>query len=169
LKQAADDAVKLIASIGTQSDEEFQNELETVHARVFISVQKFFKDLHRAEATVRLVNPAGDRTLNRETVDRAYVRLESALVEEDEVLEFGRLEGIIPHAGRFEFRSEAGILREGKVAPTQSEAYLKRLESEQAIGKWFNAKMSRKQIRRFGRTVTTFVLLELAEISERDR
>jgi hypothetical protein len=166
LKQASDEAVKLIVTMATQSDEEFQGQLETVHARVFSSVQKFFKDLHRAEASVRLVDPKSDRTLSRETVDKAYVRLESSLVEEDPIIEFGRLEGIIPHAGRFEFRSEAGFLREGKVAPTLSEAYLKRLENEQAIGKWFNAKMNRKQVRRFGRTTTTFTLLDLVESAE---
>jgi hypothetical protein len=163
LKRASDDAVKLIVSMATDSEDIFQGELERVHPRVFASVHRFFKDMHKAEASIRLVDAYGDRALNREAVDTAYVRLEESSLDETPLEEYGLLLGIIPNAGRFEFRSEHGDYREGKVAQTLSESFLKRIEEEQGIGKWFNARLLRKEVRRYGRTSTTYTLLNLVE------
>jgi hypothetical protein len=82
-------------------------------------------------------------------------------IEEIPIVEGGLLLGLIPNAGRFEFQSEAGIYREGKVASTLSEAYLKRLEEEQYQGKWFRATMVEKEVRRFGKTTKTYTLVDL--------
>lgn len=164
LKYATDEATNLIASLPTMSEEEFQQQLEKIHPRVFASAQSFFKHMHRNEASVRLVNHAADRTLSNEAVNAAFIRLEESSLEEAPIEEAGLLLGILPNAGRFEFKSESGVIREGKVAPTLSEAYLKRIEEEHGIGKWFLAKMTKKEVRRHGRTSTTLTLTELSEI-----
>jgi len=161
LKLAADDASNLIRKIANESEEIFQQQLDLLHPRVFTSIQRFFKDLHKAEANVRIVDAVADTALSRESVDKAYVRLEEVNIEEAPIEESGMLLGLIPNAGRFEFESEAGTYREGKVAPTLNEAYLKRLEDEQYQGKWFRAKFVEKEVRRFGKTTKTYTLTDL--------
>ena len=112
---------------------------------------------------MRIVDARQDHLLNRELIDRGFVRLEQAKVDEDEITEEGLLQGIIPEGDRFEFRRSNGNLLEGKVAPTLSEAYLKRLEREQAIGKWFTATIRTKEIKRFNRSTISYTLVDLEE------
>jgi hypothetical protein len=168
LKVAADEAADLIIQIATESELQFSEQLETLHPRTFGSVQQLFKLLHRSRAGVRIVDSRQDKALDRESIDRGYVRLEQAQVEEDEIREEGLLQGIIPEGGRFEFRRTNGELLEGKVAPTLSEAYLRRLEREQAMGRWFLATIRRKEIRRFSRSTVGYTLLDLQEVIQPD-
>jgi hypothetical protein len=165
LKRASDDAARLIVSMATLSDDGFQAELERIPPRVFASVQKFFKDMHRAEASIRLVDDSGDRALDREAIDNAFVRLDESLLDEVPVEEDGLLLGIIPNAGRFEFRTQGGQLLEGKVAPTLSETYLKRIEEQQGIGKWFHAKLLKKEFKRWGKASVSYTLTDLEEVA----
>jgi hypothetical protein len=164
LKRAADDASDLIRKIASESEEVFQEQLDLLHPRVFASVQRFFKELYRAEANIRIVDAVADTAMNRESVDRAFVRLEEAKIDERTIEEDGVLQGLIPNGARFEFRSEAGVYREGKVAPTLSEAYLQRLENEQYQSKWFKAKMIEKEVSRFGKTKKSYTLTDLQAI-----
>ena len=166
LKRATDEAARLVSGLASDSDNAFQLELDRLHPRVFSAVRRLYRDLHKAEANVRIVDSQQDVFIGRESIDRTYVRLEDSSIEEERIEEVGLLEGIIPNGGRFEFRSQAGVLREGDVAATLSEAYLKRLENEQAIGKRFRALMSRKDIRRFGRCSSKYTLLDLAELGD---
>ena len=163
LKRASDDAVKLIVSMATETEDGFQKELERIHPRVFASVQKFFKDMHRAEASIRLVDDSIDKALNRDAIDQAFVRLDESNLDEVPIEETGLLLGLIPNAGRFEFRSERGHLLEGKVAPTLSETYLRRIEEQQGVGKWFRAKLLKKEFRRFARASISYTLIDLEE------
>lgn len=163
LKIAADAAADLVVKVASESEDQFSEHLETLHARTFNSLQHLFKLLHKSEAAVRIVDARQDHLLNRELIDRGFVRLEQAKVDEDEITEEGLLQGIIPEGGRFEFRRSNGNLLEGKVAPTLSEAYLKRLEREQAIGKWFTATIRTKEIKRFNRSTISYTLVDLEE------
>ena len=163
LKLAADAAADLVISVARESDEQFTAQLEGLHPRVFLSVQHLYNLLHKSEAVLRLVDSHQDELLNRDSIDKGYVRLEQAQMEESEIKVEGLLQGIIPEGARFEFRLRTGQLIEGSVAPTMSEAYLTRLERDQAIGKYFNARIQQKDVRRFGRTTTKYTLLDLEE------
>ncbi len=165
LKRATDEAARLVSGLASDSDTAFQLELDHLHPRVFSAVQRLYRDLHRAEANVRIVDSQQDVFIGRDSIDRTYVRLEDSSIEEERIEEIGLLEGIIPNGGRFEFRSQAGVLREGDVAANLSEAYLKRLENEQAIGKRFRALMLRKEVKRFGRLSSKYTLLDLVELN----
>ena len=101
LKLATDDASNLIRKIASESEEVFQQQLDLLHPRVFTSIQRFFKDLHKAEANVRIVDAVADTALSRESVDKAFVRLEEVNIEEVPIEENGILLGLIPNAGRF--------------------------------------------------------------------
>jgi hypothetical protein len=166
LKKAADAVDGLIISVAKQSDEDFEIVLEQLHPRVFRAVERLVKGLHQAEATIRLVDESRDEILTNQDVDRAYVRLEATSIEEDEFTEEGLLIGLLPYGERFEFRRAGGQLITGKVSPSLSEMYLKRLLEEQAINKWWKARIARREIRRFGRLYERFLLLDLQEIAQ---
>ena len=169
LKNAAEAIDNLIVSVAKQSDDDFEKELDQLHPRVFRAVERLIKDLHQAEATIRVVDEARDETLTSQDVDRAYVRLEATNIEEEQFTEDGLLIGLLPYGERFEFRRESGQLITGKVSPSLSEIYLKRLTEEQAINKWWKVTIARREIRRFGRSTEKFLLLDLQEIEQPQR
>ena len=165
-KAAADKAASLIAAIADVEDDKFQESIEAMQPRVFQSVSNFFRTLHKAEASVRVANRLGDVVLDTAAVDRAYVRLEETRVDEEELSMEGLLIGIIPYGGRFEFQPRGGGLIAGKVAPTMSESFLQRLQDEQGIGKWFEAKIRHRSVKRFGPPNDGYVLLDLTELPQ---
>jgi hypothetical protein len=164
LKQATDRADDVIVQLADASDEGFEQQIEFLAPPVFNAARHFFTTLHRAEASMRLVDASHDATLRRDDIDRAFVRLEDSSVDEGDFIEEGLLIGIIPVGGRFEFRRDSGELVTGKVATTLSEAYLQRLENEQAIGRRWRATIKRREVKRFGRSKQTFKLLDLQEV-----
>lgn len=166
LKQAADAIDDLIVSVAKESDEDFEKGLDQLHPRVFRAVERLIKNLHQAEATIRVVDESHDEALTSQDVDKAYVRLEATSIEEEQFTEDGLLIGLLPYGERFEFRRQGGQLITGKVSPSLSEMYLKRLLEEQAINKWWKASFERREIRRFGRSTEKFLLLNLQEIEQ---
>ena len=162
-KVAANKAAAIIVDVADIEDEKYQHSVEALQPRVFQSVLGLFGTLHRAEATVRVVDGLRDVVLDRTSVDRAYVRLEETRVDEDEMLPEGQLIGIIPYGGRFEFLPKDGELIRGKVAPTMSETFLQRLQDEQSIGKWFHARIRHRSVKRFGQSSDKYTLMELKE------
>jgi hypothetical protein len=166
LKKAADAIDDLIVSVAKESDENFERELEQLHPRVFRAVERLIKDLHQAEATIRVVDESRDEILTSQDVDKAYVRLEATNIEEDQFTDDGLLIGLLPYGERFEFQRPGGQLITGKVSPSLSEIYLKRLLEEQAVNKWWKATILRREVRRFGRSIEKFLLLDLQEIAQ---
>lgn len=162
-KLAANRASLLIEDVAAPEETRFQHSMETIHPRVFQSTLGFFGVLHRAEATVRVADATRDFLLDRTAVDRAFVRLEETKVDEDEITPTGQLIGLIPIGGRFEFQPTSGELIRGKVAPTMSESFLQRLHDEQAIGRYFQARIRKRTVRRFGQSVDEFTLIELRD------
>jgi hypothetical protein len=162
-KIATDKAASLLADVADAEDEKFQRSIETIHPRVFQSALSFFSRLHRAEATIRVVDNSRDIALDRISVDRAYVRLEDTRVDEDESIMKGQLIGLIPYGRRFEFQPMEGQLVKGKVAPTMSESFLQRLHDEQAIGKWFEATVRCRTVKRFGQSNEEYILIDLRD------
>ncbi|WP_156993918.1 hypothetical protein [Terriglobus sp. TAA 43] len=166
LKKAADAVDGLIVSVAKQTDDEFERDIEKLHPRVFRAVERLIKNLHQAEATIRLVDESRDEVLTTQDVGVAYTRLEATSIEDDQFTEDGLLIGLLPYGERFEFRRAGGQLITGKVSPSLSESYLKRLREEQAINKWWRATISRREVRRFGRSNERFLLLDLEEIKQ---
>lgn len=163
LKQAADRADDIIVKLADTSEEGFEQQIEVLDPPAFNAARHFFTTLHRAEASIRVVDATHDATLQKSDVDRAFVRLEDSSVDESDIVEDGLLVGIIPVGGRFEFRSDNGRLITGKVETTLSEAYLRRLETEQAIGRRWRATIKRREVQRFGRVKETFKLMDLQD------
>lgn len=54
----------------------------------------------------------------------------------------------------------------GRVSPSLSVMYLKKLLEEQAINKWWKATITRREIRRFGCSNEQFLLLDLEKIEQ---
>jgi hypothetical protein len=124
------------------------------------------RNLHQAEATVRVVDESRDEALTSRDVDKAFNRLEATSLEENKIVEESLLIGLLPYAQRFELKRANGKLISGKVSPSLSEIYLEKLLEEQAINKWWRATLLRREITRFGKSTERFDLLDLEEIEQ---
>jgi hypothetical protein len=163
LKLATDRATEIIQAFTSEDETEFDRELSKLSQRVFTSLRSFFTGLHRAEATMRIVEGRRDLHLDKSALARAFVRIEESAITEDDVQFTGTLLGVLPEAGRFEFRSQAGVLLSGKVAESFAESYLKRLRDEQVVGRLWNASFRRKETILFGKKTDSYTLFDLRE------
>ena len=169
LKQAAGNAAELIAAFGAEDDRVFDSALQAADQRVLSSVREFFRQMQKSKATARIVEGTTDLTLSPDAIGRAFVRAESATIEEAEIYENGQLIGVMPIARKFEFRADDQRIITGSVAPTFSESYLKQLEVEKddkTIGRRWRAHFRKKVVTRFAKRTETVMLLNLEELRE---
>jgi len=164
LKLASDRAAEIIQACASDDQGAFDEELPKLSPRVFSSLRSFFTGLHRAEATMRIVEGQRDFIMDKPALARAFARIEESAVTEDEVEFTGTLLGVLPEAGRFEFRTQAGLLLVGKVAGNFAESYLNRLKEEQIVGRLWKASLTRKQTSQFGKKSEAFTLFDLREV-----
>lgn len=161
LRQAADRAVTYIASFAAENENTFVNAIEDIDRRVFKSLRDFFSVVYKGKATVRIVEGDVDQRLDRVAVERAWVRVEAADVDEDTPAMEGRLLGVIPIGRRFEFDAGDRIIK-GKVGERFSQSYLERMATEHIAGKRWKAKFHRRVVTQRGRQPSEkFTLLEL--------
>ncbi len=165
LKSAVHSAASLLSAFADEDEQKFVTIIEDIDPRVFSSVRDFFKRIHKDEAVFTLVEDTLEKRFDKVAVERAYSRAEEANIDEREVALEGELLGVIPIAGRFEFRARSGDVISGKVASTMSESYLQRFEREQLAGRTWRAKLRRREIRRFGRKTESYILLDLSELT----
>jgi hypothetical protein len=166
LRQAADRAVGYIASFAGEDENAFNAVIEDIDRRVFKAIRDFFSVVYKGRATVRIVEGDIDEKFDRVALERAWVRVEAADVDEDNLEMQGRLLGVIPIGRRFEFESGDRIIK-GTVGEQLSQSYLERMANEQFAGKRWNAKFHRKIVTQTGREPTEkFILLDLAVIEE---
>jgi hypothetical protein len=121
LKDAVEDASKLMDSFAAGEEDDFVSAMETADERVVGAIRSFFDHLRSGGATFRLVSDRHDRSFDREAIQKAAERARTV-----EVIEFseriaGSLAGILPESRLFEFRTETrGTLR-GKAEPALGE------------------------------------------------
>jgi hypothetical protein len=166
LKTATDKASALLDSFGSEDEQKFAQALESVSPRVFSSVRQFFSSMHRDDAVCRLVGAETETVFDAAAVERAYNRVETSDVAEDEMAVEGELLGVIPVARRFEFRATGGELIRGGIGPDFGESYLVRIHEEQLVGKRWRAVIRRRETKRAGGTVETCTLMDLRELDQ---
>jgi hypothetical protein len=166
LRLAADLAVTYITSFAGENENTFNAVIEDIDRRVFKALRDFFAVVYKGKATVRIVEGDIDERLDRVALERAWIRVEAAEVDEDRIEMQGRLLGVIPIGRRFEFESGDRIIK-GKVGEQMSQSYLERMANEQFAGKRWNAKFHRRVVTQKGREPSErFTLLDLAVIEE---
>jgi hypothetical protein len=168
LRRAADSAISYISSLADPNEARFTEAIEDMDQRVFKAVRSFFSGIHKGKATFRIVEGDVDARFDHFAVERAWQRLETTDVDEDQVRLEGRLLGIIPIGRRFEFEPDARdrVIR-GKVGDLFTQNYLERINTEQFAGRRWRASFQRATIERPGQpAIEKFTLLELEEVSE---
>jgi hypothetical protein len=166
LKVATDTASALLESFGSEDEQAFAAAIEDISPRVFVSVKDFFRSMHRGDAIARVVSDAAEIIMDARSVERAYGRVESTDVVEDEIRREGELLGVIPVGRRFEFRAADGTLLRGGIGPAFGESYLARIRDEQFAGRRWRAVLRRRETRRGGNISERYTLMDLREIDE---
>lgn len=165
LKETLDAAAKLIASFYSDEEDDYANTVDTINARVFISLKDFFKVLYDARATMRMVEGSVDQQLDRPKIEKAYDRSQKTIVDEGEENLDGILIGIIPSKMEFEFQpdnQDEPIV--GKTGPAIGRSYLDRIHSQQhVVGSHCQAKiLVRTTVHPTGRTTKKYTMLDLS-------
>lgn len=116
LKNAVDEATRLLDAFGEPDEEQFRSAVETIDQRVLGTAREFFDLMRQSGATLRLVAGETDRSFGADAVARAAERATTTTVEDLPETIRGQLSGVLPDAHQFEFRAslERGTIR-GKV------------------------------------------------------
>ena len=162
LKEAVDEATRLLDAFGEPDEERFRSAVETIDQRVLGTAREFFDLMRQSGATLRLVAGETDRSFGADAVARAAERATSTTVEDSEETIRGQLAGVLPDAHQFEFRTgpDRGTIR-GKVNRALPADQLARFNRD-----WVNvdatARLHVKRVRRSGAVVReSFTLLAL--------
>ena len=134
LKIASDTVIALLENLASEDDERATIALEDVNERLFGNVRELVKLIKEHDATLKVALPDRVADLGAAPLQRAYERIANAALEDRELTILGVLEGILPGARRFEFRSLDGQPIKGKVARTISEEYLQSLQTAPLVG-----------------------------------
>jgi len=106
LKDAVEEATRLMETFGEDDDEAFGSEVEDLDIRVLASVRDFFGIVSDHHATFRLLSGNIDTSFRAQAVARAAERARTTTVEEKDEEIPGQLSGALREARIFEFRTE---------------------------------------------------------------
>lgn len=165
VKEATHKVTEYMEQFTAEDDQPFNRMVEEINPRIFASLRDFFKWMHKEHAVFRLVEGETDRSFDEGAIERAYTRAEATEIEEEDIPVEGELIGVVPYARRFEFRTSPGNeLISGKVAESFSEAYLERIHRERIVGQKWQAVLRKRETRKPGRLIESFILLEIREL-----
>jgi hypothetical protein len=150
VKDAMTSVIGTLGAFADEDDASFAKAVEEVDPRLFSSVRDFFKSLHDADGTVRIVEGELDRSFGRLAVERAFERVEMTSIEDLEQTVYGRLIGVLPVSRTFEFiREDTGRTVKGGVGPQLGGAVLERIERDELpLGKRWEARFSIRTVTR---------------------
>lgn len=115
LKAAVDQASRLMSSFGDQSDDIFAKEVEELDERILGTVRNFFGLLRSSDAALRLVCGNIETNFDSITVNRATERAEFTTVNQEIISLHGQLQGALPDAMQFEFKTEDEQVLQGRI------------------------------------------------------
>ncbi|GIW56742.1 MAG: hypothetical protein KatS3mg082_3146 [Nitrospiraceae bacterium] len=169
VKEATHKVTEYMEQFTAEDDQPFNRMVEEINPRIFASLREFFRCVHKEHAVFRVVEGETDRTFDERAIERAYTRAETTEIAEEEITVEGELIGVVPYARRFEFRTlPRDELISGKVAESFSQAYLERIHRERIVGQKWQAVLQKRETRKPGRLVESFILLEIKELHPPD-
>ncbi len=169
LKKSIERVSDLLTAVTAADPSHFNDALESVDPRVFISLRKFVEDLYREGSSMKLFEEKRELSFNTFSVETARERMHAVDVTEEEASIEGELLGIVPIQRRFDFKDRAtGEIIKGKVGQQLSADYLERIHrDEQTVGRLYKANLSKRAVRRAdGVVTTTWTLLNLHDLSD---
>lgn len=133
LKEAVDEASRLMETFGGSDEEPFEAAVEKLDDRVLATIRDFFELLRSNEAAFRLVAGELDRSFDRRAVERAAERARVTTLNEDTAVFDGQLNGALRESRVFEYRTgtERGTIT-GKIAPEVPADVIARINRELA-------------------------------------
>lgn len=162
LKEAVDQASRLIDAFGEADDEHFVAAVEDLDDRVLGTIREFYELIRKNEAAFRLVSGEFDKSFDRPAVERAAERARITTLKEETIAFDGQLAGALPDNRQFEYRTstDRGTIL-GKIDPNLEGAdigYLNRDWADQDS----RATVHVKQVIRGDRVARqTYVLLKI--------
>jgi hypothetical protein len=113
LKDAVDEATRLMERFGVEDEEAFESEVENLDSRVLSTIRDFFGLLNDHRATLRLVSGNNDRSFRAQNIARAAERAKITTLDEEDIELPGQLSGALRDSRIFDFRSEdeRGIIK----------------------------------------------------------
>ena len=111
-----------IKSVASQSESDFGEVLEDLHARELVTLRKFFKTLGTEHATMRLQDNTREIKLDEASIQRARDRVDRADIKED-ITSIQCLIFLLPNQKRFEATTLDNVTFGGTVAPKAIETY----------------------------------------------
>lgn len=168
IKKAIDEVTSIISNAAAESDEQFEQSVETLDPRILVSLRDFFQTLDEGAAAVRIVEDSRDESLDAQAVHRARLRVEATEVrdvESESVI--GELLGLLPDSRRFEMKLfETGEVIRGSVGAALAAKWLELIElpGEKLVGRVWRTKMRIREIRERNRPPRNlYALLNLIE------
>ncbi|KZE29785.1 hypothetical protein IMF23_09010 [Chelatococcus daeguensis] len=168
LKGAVEDTTRLISTLSSATDEEFETTLAGTQPRLVAAIQKFAKVLHEAGASTRIVGEDRRLSLSTDEVGRLSRRLGEVEVSEDVQSIDGVLLGVLPEARKFELKlpGEGGPIMEGAVSEDLALKYTSDAAfKERLLLQSVRAQVKIVRTRRNGRLVRERCVLEAIEPS----
>lgn len=108
LKDAVDEASRLMEKFGMEDEEAFESEVENIDGRILASVKEFFDVLSTNHAKFRLVSGSLDKSFGSQNINRAADRAKNTILDESEIELPGQLAGALRDSRIFEFRPTDG-------------------------------------------------------------
>lgn len=151
VKKAIDDVAVIIRQAAGESDEAFEESIESVDPRMLVSLRDFFRALDDGDASVRIVEDEFDASLDSSAVRRARVRVDATEVEDRETDEvIGELLGLLPDARKFEMKLlDTGEVIRGTVVAAFAAQWLELIEraDDRLVGRVWRTRMRIREIR----------------------
>jgi hypothetical protein len=113
LKDAVDEATRLMERFGVADEEAFESEVENLDGRVLAKIREFFGLLNEHRATFRLVSGNSDKSFRAPSIARAAERAKITTLDEREIEFEGQLSGALRDSRIFEYRTgtEKGTIK----------------------------------------------------------
>ena len=166
LREAVHAISEILRDIASPSEADFDRVIEDIDSRTFISVKSLIELLRNEEAKFKIVEDDTEQEFDDAKIERAYRRVESTDVTENDEQIAGILVGILPVARRFEFHLEGTAeIISGPIDVRLSTDFLERIENdEQFVGRPWRASVRIRTVRRpDGREKTEYILTGLLD------
>lgn len=150
VKRAIEEVVDVIGKTGSPNEQDFEEAVETLDARILVSLRSFFRVLDEESAVIRIVEDKRDYALDVPAIKRGRQRIEQIEINDDESDSvIGELLGVLPEAKRFEMRLESGEVIRGRVVAAYAERYLELIEKQdqEITGRRWRTKMKIREVK----------------------
>jgi hypothetical protein len=131
LKDAVDEATRLMEKFGVEDEDAFESEVENLDGRILATIRDFFGLLNENKATLRLVSGNNDKSFRAQTIARASERAKITTLDEREIELAGQLSGALRDWRVFEFRPADGRTTiKGSVGPDLNASQISEINHE---------------------------------------